>query len=110
MKKLRQKYKVEKDKTRKSGSGQCKKWKFFDQMDQLLSNRLNVTPVVVLDPMATENQWTEGSKSSNNEFGDAGMNISKSTQLVNYQLLKNYAYSLHHGYAGLGISQVLQCW
>ena len=88
------------------------------------SNRHNVTPVVVLDTMATENQGTEGSKSSNNAFGDAGINmlklkylvclpsrvISKSTQLVNYQLLKNYAYSLHHGYAGLGISQVLQCW
>ena len=59
MKKLRQKYKVEKDKTRKSGSGRYKKWKFFDQMDRLLSHRHNGTPLVVLDTMATEDQASE---------------------------------------------------
>ena len=36
MKKLRQKYKTEKDKTRKTGNSK-KKWKYFDQIDNLMS-------------------------------------------------------------------------
>ena len=36
MKKLRQKYKQEKDKTKKSGNGASKKWKFFDELDAFL--------------------------------------------------------------------------
>ena len=59
MKKLRQKYKVEKGKTRKSGNGRYKKWKFFDQTDSLLSHRHNITALVVLDTMATECQGNE---------------------------------------------------
>ena len=51
MKKLRQKYKTEKDKTRKTGNGKQKKWKFFDQMDQILASRHNITPVSILDTM-----------------------------------------------------------
>ena len=49
MKKLCQKYKTEKDKTWKSGNGKQKKWKFFDQMDQILASRHNITPVSIFD-------------------------------------------------------------
>ena len=40
MKKLRQKYKKEKDKGRKSGNGSSRQWKFFSRMDNILSARL----------------------------------------------------------------------
>ena len=50
MKKLRQKYKSEKDKQRKSGNGSVKKeWKYFSKMDIILSHRHNVTPPSVID-------------------------------------------------------------
>ena len=82
MKKLRQKYKAEKDKTRKSGSGRQKKWKFFDQIDHLLSHRHNVTPLVVLDTMATESQGSETEyldetldEDNSNEFENTGTNM-----------------------------------
>ena len=83
MKKLRQKYKVEKDKTRKSGNGRYKKWKFFDQMDSLLSHRHNVTPLVVLDTMATECQGNEtdhldqtvSTQNSSDESDSIGTNV-----------------------------------
>ena len=83
MKKLRQKYKVEKDKARKSGNGRNKKWKFFDQIDQLLSHKHNVTPLVVLDTMATGSQGSEtdhlyqtlDDQNSDSEFEDTGTNM-----------------------------------
>ena len=83
MKKLRQKYKVEKDKTRKSGNGRYKKWKFFDQMDSLLSHRHNVMPLVVLDTMATECQGNEtdhldqtlSTQNSSDESDSIGTNV-----------------------------------
>ena len=34
------------------GNGNRKKWKFFDQMDRLLSHRHNITPLSVFDTMA----------------------------------------------------------
>ena len=49
---MRQKYKSEKDKTKKSGNGRSKKWVFFEQMDRFLSQRHNVTPVALVDTMA----------------------------------------------------------
>ena len=49
MKKLRQKYKVEKDKSSKSGRGRRKPWKFFPKLDEILSTRPNTHPPVVID-------------------------------------------------------------
>ena len=54
MKKLRQKYKSEKDKTKKSGNGKSKKWMFFEQMDRFLSQRHNFTPVALVDTTLAE--------------------------------------------------------
>ena len=46
MNKLRQKYKLVKDKARKTGGNENrKKWKFCDQMNRFLSHRQNITPL-----------------------------------------------------------------
>lgn len=52
IKKLKQKYKSEKDNAKKSGNGRKKPWKYFQELDRFLSQRPNVTPVVLLDIMA----------------------------------------------------------
>lgn len=52
MKKLRQKYKAEKDKTRRSGSNRGKQWKFFNNMDAFLSRKHNIEPPVIIDTMS----------------------------------------------------------
>ena len=49
MKKLRQKYKQEKDKSRRSGTGKRKKWKFFDVMDTTLCDKPQVKPSLIID-------------------------------------------------------------
>ena len=53
MKKLRQKYKQEKDKSRRSGTGRRKKWKFFEIMDRTLCNKPQVKPPLVIDSSAS---------------------------------------------------------
>ena len=63
MKKLRQKYKAEKDKTKKSGNGRSYKWLFFEQMDRFLSQRHNVTPVALVDTMAESEKMDHQSDS-----------------------------------------------
>lgn len=52
VKKLRQKYKEEKDKTKKSGNSRQRKWKYFDEIDVFMSQRHNVTPPCIVDTMA----------------------------------------------------------
>ena len=52
IKKLRLKYKAEKDKSRKSGNGAGRKWKFFDSLDRFLATRPSVTPLAVYDSSA----------------------------------------------------------
>ena len=42
IKKLKQKYKSEKDKAKKSENGRKKPWKYFQQLDRFLSQRHNV--------------------------------------------------------------------
>ena len=54
MKKLRQKYKKEKDKGRKSGNGSSRPWKCFNKMDNILSIRHNVNPPLVVDSMSRQ--------------------------------------------------------
>jgi hypothetical protein len=49
---LRLKYRAEKDKSRKSGNGAGKKWKYFDSMDRFLAQRPSVTPLAVCDTSA----------------------------------------------------------
>ena len=66
IKKIRQKYRTEKDKMRKSGNGKQKKWKFFDQVDQILANRHNVTPVAKLDTMKESENIDDGSEFPDN--------------------------------------------
>ena len=53
MKKLRQKYKQEKDKSSRSGTGKRKKWKFFDIIDRTLSDKPQVKPPLVIDSSAS---------------------------------------------------------
>ena len=59
MKKLRQKYKTEKDKTKKSGNSKTKKWKYFDQIDSFMSQKHNVTPVAIIDTMDQSDEDNE---------------------------------------------------
>ena len=59
VKKLRQKYKTEKDKKRRSGTGKGKEWKFFSKLDAFLSTKPNVEPLIVVDTMAA-NSTNEG--------------------------------------------------
>lgn len=53
MKKLRQKYKQEKDKSSRSGTGKRKKWKFFEIMDRTLCDKPQVKPPLVIDSSAS---------------------------------------------------------
>ena len=53
MKKLRQKYKQEKDKSSRSGTGKRKKWKFFEIIDRTLSDKPQVKPPLVIDSSAS---------------------------------------------------------
>lgn len=59
IKKLRQKYKEEKDKARRSGNGACKRWKFFNEIDSFLTTRHNVNPPTVVDTMANNESVEE---------------------------------------------------
>ncbi len=58
IKKLRQKFKQEKQ-LRRSGNGAGKKWKFFDDIDRFLTKRHNVTPPVLVDTMHDMTQSEE---------------------------------------------------
>ena len=49
MKKLRQKYKQEKDKSNKNRTGRRKKWKCFDIMDTIMSDKPQVKPPLIFD-------------------------------------------------------------
>lgn len=73
MKKLRQKYKSEKDKMKKSGNGRSTKWLFFDQMDRFLSQRHNVTPVALVDTMAESEKMDHHSDDSLDNDQSLGM-------------------------------------
>ena len=48
-KKLKQKYKTECDNQRRSGTECRKKWKFFNQMDEICGYRATSTPVLLID-------------------------------------------------------------
>ena len=57
MKKLRQMYKTEKDKSRKSGNGTAKKqWKYFSKIDSIMSEKQIVSPPSIIDIMADTSQ------------------------------------------------------
>ena len=49
MKKLRQKYKQEKDKSSRSRTGQRKKWKVFEMIDRALCDKPQVKPSLAID-------------------------------------------------------------
>ena len=67
MKKLRQKYKVEFDKKKRSGNGSGKTWKFFDALHDILGHRPNVQPIFCIDT-STE-KAIDGQDESENEDG-----------------------------------------
>ena len=67
MKKMRQKYKSEKDKTKKSGNGRSKKWAFFEQIDRFLSQRHDVTPVALVDTMAKSEKMDHDDSSDDDQ-------------------------------------------
>lgn len=60
MKKLRQKYKMEKDKSRKSGNGTAKKqWKYFSKIESIImSEKHIVNPPSIVDTMADASPGT----------------------------------------------------
>ena len=53
IKKLRQKYKQEKDKSSRSGTGKRKKWRFFEIIDRTLCDKPQVKPPLVIDSSAS---------------------------------------------------------
>ena len=71
MKKLRQKYKTDKDKTTKSGTGRKKPWK----MDEILAHRPTTRPPTCLDSSAIIEQEEEplSGSESDKEAIDNGM-------------------------------------
>ena len=70
IKKLRLKYKSEKDKTRKSGNGAGKKWKYFDAMDRFLAQRPSVTPLAVNDTFAQNEDASSSTKLTETDCGN----------------------------------------
>lgn len=71
MKKLRQKYKQEKDKSRRSGTGRRKKWKFFEIMDRTSCNKPQVKPPLVIDSSASSTaELPETVNDVNSEIND----------------------------------------
>lgn len=67
MKKLRQKYKVEKDKSNRSGRGRNKPWKFFRRMDEILGHRPYTQPPVCLDSSLVDVQDAESGGDNDTE-------------------------------------------
>ncbi|CAB4033452.1 Hypothetical predicted protein [Paramuricea clavata] len=48
-------YKYKQEKAKRSGNGACKKWKFFYDIDLLLTTRHTMsTPVIVVDTLAED--------------------------------------------------------
>ncbi len=72
MKKLHQKCKVEKDKTKRSGRGRGKGWKFFSKMDEVLAHKPNTQPPVSKDSSLNK-QILENENESNDVNSDVGM-------------------------------------
>lgn len=62
VKKLKQKYKSEKDKSKRSGNAGSagKKWKHFEKMDCILSNKHNINPPFLVDMMAESSNLDPG--------------------------------------------------
>ena len=52
MKKLRQRFKKEADKLRRSGNGRGKPWKFFRRLDEIIGHRPNIQPKFTIDTSA----------------------------------------------------------
>jgi hypothetical protein len=67
MKKLRQKYKVEKDKSNKSGTGKKKPWKYFGKLDEILGTRPNTRPPKVIDTSSEHAGYDIGHIASDSE-------------------------------------------
>ena len=73
MKKLRQKYRTEKDKAKKSGNGRGKKWQYFEKMDRFLATRHNVEPIALVDTMAkSSTKKTEHNSQNPSDDEDIG--------------------------------------
>lgn len=70
IKKLRLRYKSEKDKTRKSGQGAGKKWKYFDAMDRFLAQRPSVTPLAVNDTFAQNEDASSNTRMTEIDCGN----------------------------------------
>ena len=71
MKKLRQKYKQEKDKSSRSGTGKRKKWKFFEIMNRTLCDKPQVKPPLVIDSSASSIAELPGTvDDENSEIGN----------------------------------------
>ncbi|XP_046863153.1 uncharacterized protein LOC124456888 [Xenia sp. Carnegie-2017] len=64
IKKLRQRYRKEKERSRQTGMGVLKKWKFFNEIDAFLTVRHDVNPLKIIDTMA------EGDEQGVHEFDD----------------------------------------
>ena len=71
IKKLCQKYKQEKDKPNRSGTGKRKKWRLFDMMDVTMSDKPQVKPPLVIDSSTPSTSELSGTTpvDENPEFG-----------------------------------------
>ena len=54
IKKLKQRFKQEADKKKRSGNGRCKEWKFFTNLNEILGHRPIVQPEFCIDALAKD--------------------------------------------------------
>ncbi|CAH3170148.1 unnamed protein product [Porites lobata] len=73
IRKLRQKYKEEKNKAKKSGRSRGRKWKFFHKMDSIMGHRANISPPLVLDSSADQNEESVMSESEDEKVSNDGV-------------------------------------
>ena len=64
MKKLRQRFKKEADKRRKSGSGRGKLWKFYRTVDDIIGHRPNIQPIFSIDTSTPYDEEKNDKKTS----------------------------------------------
>lgn len=84
LKKLRAKYKTEKDKLKKSGTSRPKKpWKFFDNMDRIFKDNPSIQPQYLLDS-SKEEEYRVHEKSVTGEDEEGSYQESGNNQFLHY--------------------------
>ena len=74
-KKMKQQFKKEVDKSRRSGAGRRKKWPYLDEMEAICGHRDNITPTILLDSSKDDDPSDHSEGESNDlESSEVGEN------------------------------------